>query len=88
MFFSHLNSRGQVLFKNIYFVAICAFFLEIIEEGHSKNVSNVIDLIHNKKIEGGQLPPPPGQPVSMPDVRQNRIYIFMFSETLCKISFS
>jgi len=37
--------------------------------------SNVIDLYHNRKIEGGgQFYPPPRQPVSKPDVRLKRVF--------------
>ena len=38
-----------------------------------KNVPNVIDSYHNKKIEGGGGVNPPRQPVSKPDVRLNRV---------------
>ena len=40
------------------------------------NVSNVIDLYHNKKIGGGGQFDPPRQPVSKPDVRLNRVKNF------------
>ena len=40
-------------------------------QGLSKNVSNVIDLYHNKKIEGGG--PSSREPVMKPDIRINRV---------------
>ena len=38
-----------------------------------KNVSNVIDLNHNKKIEGGVRLTPPPELIMKPDVRVNRV---------------
>ena len=66
---------------------LCHFFADYWDsaQGLSKNVSNVMDLYHKKKIErGGQFnpPPPPMQPVSKPDfrlIRVNYTIIIIFS---------
>ena len=54
----------------------------------SKNVSNVKDLYHNKKMEGGgiNLTPPPRQPVSKPEVRLNRVNLFATKYTFSYIA--
>ena len=51
-FFAHFFQISQLIFK---FVQICHFLLINLSraQGHSKNVSNIIDLYHYKKMGGG-----------------------------------
>ena len=55
-------------------------------QGFSKNVSNFIDLYHNKKIERDKFNPPPRQPVSKTDVRLNRVNTCNMSPSFENIS--
>ena len=62
-------------FELIIFQALFVFAHSLLNQGLLKNVSNVIYLYHNKKIEGWSIrtPSPPRQPVSKPDVRLNMV---------------